>query len=393
MKIRVGVLFGGMSVEHEVSVISGLQAYHAIPRDKYEPVPIYITKNGQWYTGEAVGSMDEYKDIPGLLKKSANVTLQTNENGAHQLIATKTSWFKKPVVGEIDVAFPVTHGTFGEDGALQGILEFQKVPYVGCDVLSSALGMDKVVMKAVVRSAGLPVVDFATFYSHQWSEDPEGCIRDAEAQLKYPVIVKPANLGSSVGIETASDTEQLKSALSNAFTFADKVIVERLVRNLKEVNCSVIGDHESVETSVTEEVLKTSEILSYQDKYMNQASKGMSGTSRIIPADISPELTKEVESLAKRTFLELGCNGVSRIDFLIDQDEGKVYVNEINTIPGSLAFYLWEPKGKRFDQMTAQLIQLALKRHRTKSQLTFSYDTNLLALQGKGGGSKKLGGR
>ena len=395
MKIRVGVVFGGMSVEHEVSIISGLQAYHAIERDKYEPVPIYITKSGAWYTGPALTDIEQYKDLPKLLATSTEVILYTNQNGAHQLLPAKPSFFRKKAVDELHVIFPVTHGTFGEDGALQGLLEFQKIPYVGCDVLSSALGMDKVVMKKVINDAGLPTVDYVAFQTYQWAANRQDCLSKIESSLRYPVIVKPANLGSSVGIESAKDKEALQNALDNAFTFAEKVIIEQMIVNLKEVNCSVIGDHEGVEVSLCEEVLKTSDILSYQDKYMNQASKGMSGTNRIIPANISKELTEDIQRLAKQTFLELGCSGVSRIDFLIDEDNAKVYVNEINTIPGSLAFYLWEPLGKHFDQLTTELIQLALKRARVKSQLTFSYDTNLLALQGKGGSSKlgKLGSK
>ncbi|MBB3113221.1 D-alanine-D-alanine ligase [Paenibacillus phyllosphaerae] len=395
MKIRVGVLFGGMSVEHEVSIISGLQALHALDTNKYEPIPIYITKDGKWYTGPSLTSVDAFKNIPDLLKNSHHVILHTESKGVHQLINPKPTLFgkgNKKVIAEIDVAFPVTHGTLGEDGALQGHLELNQIPYVGCNVLASAVGMDKIVMKTVIRGAGIPSVNYVWFYSRSWDVEQEACINRVEAELTYPVIVKPANLGSSVGIKKAANREELIDAVTDALMYSNKVLIEQMVQNLTEVNCSVIGDHEEVETSICEEVLKSDEILSYQDKYMSQSkggSKGMTSTNRKVPAEISDEMTQQVKELAKRTFLELGCNGVSRIDFLIDKDNGSVYVNEINTIPGSLAFYLWEPVGKSFTQMTSQLITLALKRHRENAQLTLSYDSNILALQGKGGG--KLG--
>ncbi len=292
-------------------------------------------------------------------------------------------------MNEIHVAFPVTHGSYGEDGALQGLLEVNKVPYAGCDVLSSAVGMDKVVMKTILRAAGLPVTDYVAFNARNWNDDRKACVGKVESQLGYPVIVKPANLGSSVGVQKAGTQEELIEAIENVTQFSNKILVENMVTELKEVNCSVLGDYEEAMPSVIEEVGKTSDILSYQDKYMNDGSKGMSGAARIIPANITEEQTSEIQRLAVQTFLELGCRGVSRIDFLIDESTGEVYVNEINTIPGSLSFYLWEPTGVPFEQMTDRLIQLALKRSREQANLTFSYDTNLLALKGKGGG--KLG--
>lgn len=391
MKTRIGVLFGGMSVEHEVAVISGLQAFHALDASQYDGVPIYITKKGEWYTGPELTSVDTFKDTAALTKSAKRVVLHTDSNGRHLLIDPNPGLFKPKVIDEIHVAFPVTHGTFGEDGALQGFLEMNKVPYVGCDVLSSAVGMDKVAAKTILKGAGLPQTDYLWFYSKAWSDDRQACMKRVEAELGYPVIVKPANLGSSVGVERALNAEELEEAIELVVGFSHKVLIEKMVDNLKEVNCSIVGDYENVEASVVEEVAKTDEILSYQDKYMNQASKGMSGSARIIPANISAETTAQVQDLARRTFLELGASGVSRIDFLIDTATNQVYINEINTIPGSLSFYLWEPSGKTFAQLTSQLIQLALKRSRERSNLSFSIDTNLLSMHSKGGG--KLGAK
>ena len=389
MKTRVGVLFGGMSVEHEVSVISGLQALHALDTGAYEGVPIYITKQGEWYTGPELTSVEEFKDVAALKKKAKRVVLFTDESGRHLLLDPKPGLFKtKNIVDEIHVAFPVTHGTYGEDGALQGLLEMNKIPYVGCDVLSSAVGMDKIAAKTILKGAGLPQTGYLWFYSKAWADNREDCLARVEAELGYPVIVKPANLGSSVGVERAMNADELEQAVDLVVNYSHKVLIEKMVDNLKEVNCSVLGDYEEALPSIIEEVGKTSEILSYADKYMNQASKGMSGSARIIPANITEETRVKVQDLAVKTFLELGAGGVSRIDFLIDTVTDEVYINEINTIPGSLSFYLWEPSGKTFTELTSRLIQLALKRTRERENLTFSIDTNLLSMHSKGG---KLG--
>lgn len=390
MKTRVGVLFGGMSVEHEVAVISGLQALHALDSGLYDGVPIYITKQGEWFTGPELTSVEEFKDLAALKKKAKRVVLFTDENGRHLLLDPKPGLFKSKVVDEIHVAFPVTHGTYGEDGALQGLLEMNKIPYVGCDVLSSAVGMDKIAAKTILKGAGLPQTQYLWFYSKAWADDREGCLKRVEEEIGYPVIVKPANLGSSVGVERALNADELENAVDLVVNYSNKVLVEKMVDNLKEVNCSVLGDYEEALASVIEEVGKTSEILSYADKYMNQASKGMSGSARIIPANISEETGRLVQELAVKTFLELGASGVSRIDFLIDTAAGAIYINEINTIPGSLSFYLWEPSGKTFTELTTRLVQLALKRARERENLTFSIDTNLLSMHSKGG---KLGSK
>ncbi|MDF2947920.1 MAG: D-alanine/D-alanine ligase [Bacillales bacterium] len=390
MRIKVGVIFGGVSVEHEVSVISALQAFHSLDEKRYEGVPIYISKNGDWYTGADLVKIDEYKDLNKLLNKCEHVTLITDENKRFLLNRVKPKLFDKKPVAEIDVAFPVIHGTNGEDGSLQGVLELAGVPYVGCDVLSSAVGMDKVIMKNVLRDSGVPIVGYIWFYKYEWNTSEAELTSKIETEIGYPVIVKPANLGSSVGISKAKNRSELDEAVVLAMSFANKIIVEKVVQELTEINCSVLGDQETAEASICEEVLGQDEILSYADKYQSNSkgSKGMSGTNRKIPAEISDEQTNEVKSLALKTFRVLGCSGVSRIDFLLDKKDGKVYVNEINTIPGSLSFYLWEPTGKSFTQLTTDLVQLAIKRQRERSEITFSYDSNLFSLHSGSKGSK-----
>ncbi|WLD93917.1 D-alanine--D-alanine ligase family protein [Alkalihalobacillus sp. AL-G] len=401
MKIKVGVFFGGVSVEHEVSVISALQAINAMDHDQYEPIPIYISKNKNWYTGEALFEIDNYKNMSDLLKQCQRVIITTDDSGRPVIEKHSTGMFGKRFVSEIDVAFPVIHGTYGEDGVLQGFLELHGLPYVGCDVFSSAVGMDKVMMKQILRDSGVPILDYVWFYSSQWLNRQDELIGKVEQELGYPVIVKPANLGSSVGISKAADREELEEAVELAMGFATKLVVEKMVTDLQEVNCSVVGDYEDAESSVCEEVLSSTDILTYQDKYQSGggskdggSSKGMESTNRKIPAELSDEITAQVQGLAKDTFQILGCAGVSRVDFLIDKASESVYVNEINTIPGSLSFYLWEPTGKPFKQLTTDLIQIALKRHRERESLNFSVDTNLFAMHSggaKGGSKGKLG--
>ncbi|MDX8047423.1 D-alanine--D-alanine ligase family protein [Gracilibacillus sp. S3-1-1] len=390
MKTKVAVIFGGVSVEHEVSVISALQAFNAIDRAKYDPVPIYISKTKEWYTGDVLTNIDNYKNLDQLFKDADKVVLEQESEGNIVLKKKERSLFSKGVITTIDVVFPVIHGTNGEDGSLQGYLELLGLPYVGCDVASSASGMDKVMMKQILRDSGVPIVDYQWFYSNQWHDNQEE-IKQLAEKVGYPVIVKPANLGSSVGISKAANEAELEEAIELAISYSFKVVIEKMVTDLTEINCSVIGDYEEVESSVCEQVLSTDEILSYADKYQSGGktgdTKGMESVNRIIPANINEEQTEKVKELAERTFRLLNASGVSRIDFLLNP-EGDVFVNEINTIPGSLSFYLWEPSGKDFEQLTDQLIQLALKRERERQSIQFSIDTNLFSLHSKGQGTK-----
>lgn len=382
MKIRVGVFFGGRSVEHEVAIISALQTIHAIDQNIYSVVPIYISKQGIWYTGEALMEMDNFRDMPSLLAKCRQIIISPNA-GEHKIFSYPQGFFKKNITEEIDVAFPVMHGAHGEDGCLQGIFEIMDIPYVGPNVLAAAAGMDKIAMKAMFKAAGLAMVRDCWFYAKHWLTDQERIIRQVEEEVGYPVIVKPANLGSSVGITRAADREQLAEAVELARSFSQRILVEEMVTDLREINCAVLGDYETQETSVCEEPISAGEILSYQDKYLSGGkSKGMSSTKRRIPAEIPPEMTAEIQKMAKKAFLALDCAGVCRMDFLVDKTSNRVYINEANTIPGSLSFYLWEAAGKPFTQLTTELIKLALKRQREKENLVFSYSTNILAGQG-----------
>lgn len=386
MKIKVGVFFGGQSVEHEVSIISGIQAVYAFNREKYDIIPIYITKNNEMYIGENIGDIEAYKDIPTLLKKSQKIIL-VNDNKKLNLVRYPMKKFGTNIINSIDVAFPIVHGTNTEDGTLQGYFRTLCIPYVGPDVTSSAIGMDKYVMKTVLKDNGIPVLDCICLDVKKYHTNPNDIIERVEEKIGYPVIVKPINLGSSVGIKVAKDRAELEDAFEYAFQFANKLLVEKAIVKLREINCSVLGDYEKAKASECEEPVGSDEILSYEDKYLSgnggsktdNGSKGMTSLSRKLPAPLSPQKREEIRSLAVKTFQTLNCNGVSRIDFMIDTETDQLYVNEINTIPGSLAFYLWEPIGVTYDMLLDQMVTLALKRERELSEISYSFDTNILS--------------
>ncbi len=394
MKINLAVIFGGRSVEHEISVISAVQAMASMDKEKYNIIPVYMTKKSEFWTGEKLMDINNFKDIPALLKDCTECVFVRSE-GKVQLIRQKIKKFGSNLISDVDIAFPIVHGTNVEDGALQGYLQTLDLPYVGCDVLASAVGMDKFVMKILLKDAGFPVLDCCRFAAYDLDKIDD-MVAQVESKFGYPVIVKPINLGSSVGISKGKDRDSLIKSIEEAFEFADRILIEPCVTNLKEINCSVLGDSESAEASVCEEPVQASDddILSYEQKYVGGGkggSKGMASLKRKIPADITAEQDESIRKTAVDAFRYLGCNGVTRIDFMIDMDTDKVYINEINTIPGSLAFYLWEPKGVKYRELLERMIQLALKRHRQSAKINYTFDTNILSMGGSFGskGSKR----
>lgn len=393
---NVAVFFGGMSVEHEVSIISAVQAMNSMNREKYNILPIYITKSGEMIYSKDFMNIDLFRTGPleKLAERYTKVYVARNGDNVC-IIPIKSGFFCKSKTESIDIAFPIVHGTNCEDGTMQGFFELLGVPYVGCDIVSSSLGMDKVLFKSALDDAGIPVLKCESFYAREWIDNKDEIIDTIEKSFDYPVIVKPANLGSSVGISKASSRDALIEAVTLASSFATKILVERAVTGLREINCSVLGDSDECQASVCEEPVMSDEILSYQDKYINGAksgkngSEGMSSLKRRIPADIDESKRKEIEEIACKTFRTLGCNGVVRIDFMLDTDDNdKVYVNEINTIPGSLAFYLWEASGMKYPELIDRMIELGFKRARIKKNLMFTYNTNILDGVGALGGSK-----
>lgn len=392
MKTNIGVIFGGRSTEHEISVISASQAMAAIDREKYDVTPIYITKQGHWYTGAPLFDVKNYRHIPELLKQCTEVYMRPVYGDYNLYPANPKGFFSssamKPV-GKLDVVIPVLHGTNMEDGIFEGVLQTIGIPYAGCDVLSSANGMDKITMKMILRANDVPVVDYVWFTDKQWHTRRNALIEQIEGTLGYPVIIKPANLGSSVGIGSAHDREQLKARIDDAERYSTRIIVEHMLTDMQEINCSVLGDCDDYRTSVLEEPIKSGDFLTYEKKYMGggKGSEGMQSSQKRIPAELPDDVTKEIQRLAGETFRVLSCHGVSRVDVMIDRTDGRIYVNEINTIPGSLSFYLWEATGLSFDKLMDELVKLALRRKREEGMKTVSYDQNIFNLTGgaKGG--------
>lgn len=383
MKIKVGVIFGGETVEHEVSIITAVQAMEHMNTEKYEIVPIYISKDRIWYTGKMLMDIDVYQDFNELKKYAKQVVLTKTKDG-YCLQSTK-GLFRRNIT-DIDIAFPIVHGNNAEDGTLQGYLDSVGIPYVGSRVLGSALGQDKVIMKQIFKDTKLPIVDYIWFFDNEYADDCEKIFEKVE-KLGYPVVVKPATLGSSVGISYVKDDNDLASAIEEAMKYDVKVVVEKAVPNLVEVNCSVFGNYSHQETSIIEEVTSEEELLTFADKYISGGkkkgpSKGMASASRIIPARISKDLEEKIKETSKSAFKALNLSGVCRIDYLIDKKTNKFYINEPNTIPGSLSFYLWEPTGKKYMDLLDEMITLAIKDYKNRARKIYSFESNILSNYG-----------
>lgn len=379
MKLRITILFGGVSVEHEISILSALQAMAAMNEETYEIIPVYIAKNGNFYTHQSLRDIDTFRNLDTIENTLSPVCMMTR-NQQHFLVPTTHHIRKKEI--PFDLAFPILHGTNGEDGSIQGYLSTMQIPYVGCSVLAGALGQDKAMMKMVLQNRDIPVVPWFYWLS---SQPLDQTFFTRANRLHYPLIVKPANLGSSIGIQIVHDEQTLTEAMEDAFQYDEKVVIERAIVNLREVNCAVMGNHIQAQASVIEEVLKQDDILSYADKYGTASStKGMMGTSRIIPALLSDDMSLLIQRYALQTFKELSACGVARIDFIIDQKNDEIYVNEINTIPGSLSCYLWQHSGIAFTSMLDQLIEGCIEDYRRSRRFINTYDTNILSHYGDG---------
>lgn len=398
--LNIGVVFGGQSPEHEVSVITALQVVAALDKQRYRAIPIYISKDGIWFTGQELLNLDTFKDLETIPLISSQVHLQKSARTGVSLVAdVPKKWFGKQILHvPLHMMFIALHGGEGENGGVQGVCETYNIPYCGSGVLGSAVGMDKVISKMVCRDQDIPVVPYIAIREHKWEGNEETYLNECE-KLEYPLIVKPARLGSSIGIARANDRSELDAAIEDAFRYDDKVVVEYAVPDLREINCSVIGDVRKARASVLEEPLTGEELLSFQEKYMRndgnagsksggtkepQSSAGMASLDRIIPAPLSDAKTKEIQSLAVRVFQLFECAGVARIDFLMNSLTEEVYFNEINTIPGSFSFYLWEPSGIPFPQLVSELIQMAFRKQKEKMKYVRTYDTNLLAMRASG---------
>lgn len=372
-KKRCLVVFGGKSVEHEVSVITGLQIIENIDKEKFEPIALYITKEGQWLTAESLKSIETFRKKD--FKKAKNVYISFNPKDKAKLLVEK----KAPL--DVDFIFPALHGTYGEDGAIQGIFEHLDIPYAMAGVGASSNGMDKVTMKKIFSYHNLPLVPYIWFYREDFENKKDEIISKLEQDLKYPLIVKPSNLGSSIGISKAYDRNQLFKSIEIAMQYDSKIIVEKSIENKREINCSVVGYHDNLEVSVCEEPVSVDSILSFEDKYIRSNTKGKS-FSRKIPADIPDDIRKKIEQYSKESFKAIDCAGIARIDFILENNN-TIYVNEINTIPGSLAFYLWQPKGISFKDLITKLIEIGEKIFEEKKKNLYNFDADLFNKIGK----------
>ena len=394
MKIKLGVMFGGETVEHEVSIISALQAIQNLNKDKYDVIPIYIAKDRVMYTGDNLLEVESFKNFETAKKIAKEVSLYKKDN---KFYLQNTKGIIRKDITDVDVVLPIVHGNNVEDGTLAGFLDTIGIPYVGPHVLGAALGQDKVAMKQVMSSSNIPIVEYTWFFDTEYLENKDAILKDIK-KLGYPVVVKPATLGSSVGITFVKNEKDIEDALEEAISYDNKIVVEKAVDNLVEVNASVLGNYENQKVSPLEEVMGLDEILSYSDKYLSNsktkgsASKGMASTNRIIPARISKNLTKEIQETSKKVFKLLNLSGVCRIDYLIDKKTEKFYVNEPNTIPGSLSFYLWKEADLKYSDLLDEMISIAIKEYKNKSKKTKSFETNILAGFSGSKGTKGLKG-
>jgi len=364
-KIRVGLIFGGRSGEHEVSLASSQAVMANLDAEKYEIVPLAITKEGSWLLGmEPQQLIAAEREIAGLtaLETTTAVTL-TGDPSVRRLIPIQEG-AALGSQGALDVIFPVMHGTYGEDGSLQGLLDMANIPYVGCGVLGAALGMDKEKMKMIFRSVGLPIVDYVAFRRSEWERSPATIIHALEQSLTYPIFVKPVNLGSSVGITKAHDRHELEHAINLAAEYDRKILAEQGI-NCREFECAVLGNDEPL-ASVVGEIVSSNEFYDYRAKYIDGKSQA------IIPADLPQEIAEEIRRQSIQAFVALDLSGLARVDFFLEKETGKVYINEVNTMPGftEISMYpkLWEASGLPYAQLLDRLIELAIERHEDRQR-------------------------
>lgn len=381
----IAVIFGGRSVEHDVSIVTGNQIMNAFRKDSYHVAPVYIARDGRWFTGEPLTDLDNFKDDGALHLDGVQPCLLSPDTRHHGLIINPLAGrFRQSDVRRIDVVFPALHGSHGEDGSLQGLLELADIPYVGCATLGSALTNDKIMTKMALRHAGIPVLADYWFSREKWLEQADEIVAEICSQFDFPLFVKPATLGSSIGIGRADTQETLRASIDIAANFDRRILVEPAVTQGIEVNCSVIGFGDEFRASTLEQPVSWDEFLSYEDKYL-RGSEGMKSAERIIPAPLSPVLSRDIQQLSIDAFKAVDGRGIARIDFLARPDQDELYLNEINTMPGSLAFYLWREDGYSQTDLVERLVQLAYDAHVVKRRNIYDYQTNLVAVASRRG--------
>ncbi len=389
-KVQLGVIFGSRSCEREVCIISAVQLMNNVNTEKYDIIPVYISEQGVWYTGEALRKIDTYKHFSPDAKGVEQVSLDMTA-GSGALLATRPGkgLFGKAetvVVARMQVCVVVMHGLNGEDGTLQGMLELANLPYTSTGVAGSALGMDKIMMKQFFRGAGLPILPDCWFTRSMWEKDRAAVVAQVEDKLGYPVFVKPANLGSSIGVSRADDREGLEDSLDLAFDYDRRVLVEKGLDKPIELNCSVLGYDDAVEASPIEMPIAADAFLDFKDKYLaSGGSKGMASLHRILPAPIPEDMREHIQRLSCDIFRMMDCKGVVRIDYMWDKATEQVFITEINTIPGSLAFYLWENAGVKYATLIDRMVDCAIRAHEDKNSRNYAYTSDILKSVSLGG--------
>ena len=389
-KMNIAVLFGSRSCEHDVSIISAMQLMEAAKTAGFTVTPIYISRDGMWYTGDALFNVETFREFNPMGKGITRINLDVSANAGDVWAwpPQRAGIFAKvpAPIAHIDCAIPVFHGLHGEDGSIQGLFEMANIPYASSGVLGSSVGMDKIAMKQMLRGAGYPVLDFVWFTRDQLKSDREAVIAKVEKKIKYPAFVKPAALGSSIGVSRATNREELQKALDVAASYDRRILVEVGINHPVEINCAALGYGEDVRASVCEMPVPTADgsFLTFWEKYLrnagtkgNEASQGMKSLSRVVPAPIGEELTGRIQKMTTEIFKLLDCRGTVRIDFILDEFD-MLYVNEPNTIPGSLAFYLWKECGVSFPQLVEKMVEDALRAHADQDSSVYAYDSTIL---------------
>lgn len=378
-KTTVAVFFGGRSVEHDVSIVTGQQIMAAFDTNRYDVVPVYITRDGKWYTGDALREIENFKEDVTHHDKVQECLLSPDVRHHGLILNPMAGRFSKSEILRLDVAFPAIHGSHGEDGTLQGLFELADLPYVGFATTGSALTNDKILTKQVLQQNDIPVVDGINFSRSAWLDDSDAILDKLEVNLGYPMFIKPATLGSSIGVSRADEREMLRAGIDIAANFDRRVLVEKAVTEGVEINCAVMGYDKDITASVLEQPVSWSDFLAFEDKYL-RGSDGMKSADRIIPAPLTDELTKRIQDLSIEAFKAVDGRGIVRIDYLVKPDENLVYLNEMNTMPGSLSFYLWRETGMSDSDVVDKLVRLARDAHADKRRNMYDYKTNLVSV-------------
>ena len=393
-KMQLGVLFGSRTCEHEVAIISAVQLMRNVNREKYDVIPVYISQKGEWFTGEPLLDMKTYTPFDPFAKGLIPVHLDlTAGSGALLHYAPPRGLLgggREEVVARLDCVIPVMHGLHGGDGSVQGLLELANIPYASTGITGSAVGMDKITMKRFFRGMGYPVLPDCALTRAQWEKNADAALDQVEKSLPYPVFVKPACLGSSIGVSRADGRDKLREALQLAFSYDRRVLVEQGLDKPIEVNCSVLGFDGERRASVLEMPNAGTGFLDFAEKYLagSTGSKGMASLKRIVPAPIGEELTQALQALSLDIFDAMDCKGVVRIDYMLDRHSDHYYITEINTIPGSLAYYLWAETGLPYDQLIDEMVKYALRAFQEKERNSFAYSSDILSGAVLGGGKK-----